>query len=198
MQRVLAVIAIGTALVGCGSEPHESGGSSNGRDIAAAEAFIDAFYSFDASELALHLDHAEKSKPVILYYQGWAEGGNYKIMNRQPCRSVGADSIACPVTVDDDLINALGFSFDVTDTFNLTFSKGEIIAVDPTSDDPQEFSDAETWVRKHRPALIEVPCEGFFDGGPTPGACVKAMVQGFKEFASSNGGRKEDSEPAAT
>jgi len=117
-------------------------------------------------------------------------------MNRPPCRSVGADSIACPITVDDDLINALGFSFDVTDTFNLTFSKGEITAVDPTSDDPQEFRDAEAWVRKHRSALIEVPCEGFFDGGPTPGACVKAMVQGFKEFASSRGARKEDSEPS--
>jgi len=67
MQRLLTVIAIGTALVGCGSEPHERGASSYSREIAAAEAFIDAFYSFNANELAGHLDHAEKSQPVILY-----------------------------------------------------------------------------------------------------------------------------------
>ena len=100
--------------------------------------------------------------------------------------------------VDDDLINALGLSFDVTDTFNLTFSNGEIIAVDPTSNDPPEFSDAESWVSKHRPELIEVPCKGYFDGGPTPGACVKAMVQGFKEFASSSETQMKSLEPAAT
>ena len=32
---------------------------------------------------------------------------------------------------------------------------------------------------------IEVPCKGYFAGGPTPGACCKAMVQGFKEYATS-------------
>ncbi len=190
MQRILAIVAIETALLGCGSEHRGAGRSVDGKEIAAAEAFIDAFYSFDASALAARLDHAESSKPVILYYQGWAEGGNYKIMNRQPCRWVEADSIACPVTVDDDLINALGFEFDVTDTFNLTISQGEIIAVDPTSNDPPDFSDAEKWVREHRPELIDVPCKGYFAGGPTPGACVKAMVQGFKEFASSKGTQK--------
>jgi len=192
MRRCLAAVTISTALIGCGSI-HNGGGIDGSEQIVArAEAFIDAFYSFDASVLAAILDRAESSRPTILFYQGWAQGGNYKIMNRKPCMPTGADSIACPVTVDDDLINALGITFDVTDTFNLTFSHGEIVAVETSSDDPPEFHNAEMWVRTNRPELIAVPCQGFFASGQTPGACVKAMVQGFKEYATIGGAEKKN------
>lgn len=163
-----------------------AGGSENDnavRDIAKAEAFIDAFYSFDPDRLGAFLVRAESSRADILFYQGWAEGGNYKVVDRKPCASVGANAIACPVTVDDDLINALGISLDVTDTFTLTFSHGEIVAVETGSNDPPEFHAAENWVTKHRPELINEPCQADFSG-PTPGDCVRAMVQGYKEFAS--------------
>ena len=198
MWRCLALVAISAALCGCGGTPNGDGGNSREQEVAKAEKFIDAFYSFDASVLAAILDHAESSKLDILFYQGWAQGGNYKIMNRKPCMPAKSDSIVCPVTVDDDLINALGITFDVTDTFELTFSSGEIIAVDSTSDDPPEFHNAKTWVRDHRPELIEVPCQGYFAGGPTPGACVKAMVQGFKEFAAIGGSEEKGDVSAAT
>jgi hypothetical protein len=46
-------------------------------NISTAENLIDAFYSFDASRLEATLEHAEDSAPSILYYQGWAEGGNW-------------------------------------------------------------------------------------------------------------------------
>jgi hypothetical protein len=175
MKLWLLIFATSSILLGCASKSNVAG--NNGID-----QFIDAFYSFDRSRLDALLEHAESSKPDILYYQGWAEGGNYKIVDRKPCTSAGESVIACPVTVDDDLGNALKFAYEVTDTFKLTFSGGEIIKVETSSDDPPEFYTAQEWIRTHRPELIEVACKGYFAGGPTPGECVKAMVQGFKEF----------------
>ena len=198
MKHCLAIFAISATLLGCDSNYDQAGIDTVEQDIAKAEEFIDAFYSFNPSRLAALLDRAENSKPDILFYQGWAEGGNYKIMNRKPCAPVRADSIACPVTVDDDLINALGITFDVTDTFELTFSRGDVIAVETSSDDPPEFHAAKDWVRRHRPELIEVPCQGYFAGGPTPGACVRAMVQGYKEFATIRGSERNSQGSAAT
>jgi hypothetical protein len=183
MRRCLASVAICTVLCGCGSTHATDGATSRQIEIAKAEEFVDAFYSFDANALANVLDGAASTKPEILHYQGWARGGNCKIMNRKPCMPEGADSIACSITVDDDLITALGITSDVTDTFHLTFSGGQVSAVETSSDDPPEFHQAEAWVRGNRPQLFEVPCPGYFAGGPTPGECVKAMVQGFREFA---------------
>jgi hypothetical protein len=40
-------------------------------------------------------------------------------------------------------------------------------------------------VEENRPELIAEPCKGFFDGGLTPGDCVRAMVRGYSEFAAS-------------
>lgn len=171
-------------LIGCNGRPTVAGGEINEQQLATAEAFIDAFYSFDPRRLSALLDHAPKSKPDILYYQGWAEGGNYKVLNRK-CAPAGADSIACPVTVDDDLINALGITWDVTDTFALTFSGQNIISVETSSNDPAEFYEAETWIKNNKPELLEEPCQVPTDNDSTPGACVKATVEGFKQFATS-------------
>src|SRR5688572_3624967 len=94
MRRYAAVAAICTVLNGCNSKPDPVGGEIN-EQLATADAFIDAFYSFDPRRLDALLGHAAKSKPAILYYQGWAEGGNYKIKDRKPCTPAGANSVAC-------------------------------------------------------------------------------------------------------
>jgi hypothetical protein len=190
MKQWMLLFAASAVLLGCARKSDVAGNDGIDPDVAKAEEFIDAFYSFDRNRLNALLDHAESSKPDILYYQGWAEGGNYKIVNRKPCAPVKANSIACPVTVDDDLINALGIAFDVTDTFELTFSDGEIVAVETSSDDPPEFHAAKEWVMSNRSELIEVPCKDYFAGGPTPGDCCRAVVQGFKEFANTAGSSK--------
>jgi hypothetical protein len=182
MKLWLLIFATSWILLGCASKSNVAGNDGIDPSVAKAEEFIDAFYSFDRSRLDAILDHAESSKPDILYYQGWAEGGNYKIVDRKHCTSAGESVIACPVTVDDDLGNALKFAYEVTDTFKLTFSGGQIIKVETSSDDPPEFYTAQEWIRTHRSELIEVACKGYFAGGPTPGECVKAMVEGFKEF----------------
>ena len=82
-------------------------------------------------------------------------------------------------------MKALRVQFNVTDTFHLSFSSGEIVSVTTSSDDPVLYEQGEAWVRKNRPELIEEPCKGYFAGGPTPGDCIRAMVQGLEEFASS-------------
>ena len=50
----------------------------------SAEAFIDAFYSYDPALLASVMDAGEEGDR-ILYYQAWAEAANYKIKKRKPC-----------------------------------------------------------------------------------------------------------------
>ncbi len=153
-------------------------------DLSTAESFVDAFYTFNPYRLRESLRSAVGSQPAILFYQGWAEGGHYTVASRAPCKRRDLRTISCSITVDDDLINALGIDFNVTDTFVLTFSDAHIVAVETDSDDPEEYHAASLWVRENRRSVIDEPCKGYFDGGPTPERCVQAMVEGFTEFAS--------------
>ena len=152
-------------------------------NVAAAERVIDAFYSFDRDRLAHVLSAAETSAPTILFYQGWAQGGNYRVRYRAPCQPEAADKVRCAITVEDDLIKALRLGIQVTDTFRITVTGGRVREVATSSNDPPLFEEALAWVRRERADRIRVPCEGFFAGGPTPGACVRAIVQGFAEFS---------------
>lgn len=154
--------------------------------LALAEAFIDAFYSFDPVALEFTLSAAPGSVSAITYYQGWAEGGNYKIVDRRRCEIKAANIVSCSITVEDDPMLALGIDFDVTDTFEISFTDQAITAVETSSDDIQLYYDARDWVRKELPALIEEPCRGYFDGGPTPGDCARAMAAGYIKFAASD------------
>jgi len=155
-------------------------------NVAAAEHFVDAFYSFDGDRLKSTLTSARDSVPSIVYYQGWAAGGHYSIVTRRPCVPEGIASASCSITVKDDLMRALGIPFDVTDTFHVTFANGQIVAVRTSSNDLKVFNDAEEWVRRKRPELVKQPCQGYFEGGPTPELCVQAMVRGYAEFATSD------------
>lgn len=155
--------------------------------IAAAEKFIDAFYSFDRSRLEpMLVNTTEAVQKDILYYQGWADGGHYKIVNRMPCAIDGTEKVKCPITVKDDHMAALGIPFDVTDTFHLSFKEGKISSVETTSNDLDVYTAAREWVNRMRPDLVSVPCKDFFAGGPTPQQCAQAMAQGYAEFAASD------------
>ncbi len=186
MRIVVGSIILALSLTGCGKSDNASTNPADDANVAAAEAFVDAFYSFDSPRLKTILSSAEESIPEISYYQGWAEGGNYQVVNRMPCKSDSATLVSCSITVKDDLIGALGIDFDVTDTFDLTLSEGKIISVRTSSNDPQTYHDAKKWVKRERAELIREPCQGYFAGGPTPGECVKAMVRGYAEFAESD------------
>ena len=185
-MRNLVSITVAFFLAGCIS-PGGVSRPKNDPNLLPAEAFIDAFYSFDPARLRNALAFAEKSIPQIFYYQGWAQGGNYRIVNRMPCQAKSTKEVTCSITVKDDLLGALGIPFNVTDTFHISLNAGKISAVKTSSNDPQAVYDAQEWVKRERPELLRVPCQGVFDRGPTPGECIKAMVRGLKEFAALKG-----------
>ena len=185
--KIAGATVIALALIACGDSSDSEDQRPGDQRSIAAEAFVDAFYSFDPDAIRAVLATAKDSIPSILFYQGWAEGGNYKVMKRMPCKVDNEGIVNCAITVRDDLIGTLGIDFNVTDTFHLTFRDGQIVSVSNSSNDPQAYYDANDWVKENRPELIEEPCKGYFDGGLTPGDCVRAMVQGFSEFAANGG-----------
>lgn len=158
------------------------GGCKSVQDnLDIANHFVDAFYSFDSTRLSDVLINAGESQLEILYYQKWAECGNYKVITRHNCIEKNDSTILCPVTVKDDLIGALKIDFNVTDTFHLIIKEGQIRNVITSSNDPEIYSCAKEWVKMNHPELIEKPCKGIWVRG-TPCECVKGMIKGFSLF----------------
>jgi hypothetical protein len=179
-MRVLVLLMAGLT-VGCATTT--GGPRSTVPELARAEALVDAFYSFDPARLRALMGSARGSRPRLLYYQGWAEGGNYVVVDRKPCRSDKTDEVRCDITVRDDLMPALGIDFDVTDTFHIRIRGGRIVAVRNSSNDPPELEQAFMLIARQRPTLLEKECRGFFNGGPTPQACVREVVEGLRQSA---------------
>ena len=180
-MRYLPAIALLLIVGGCSVKPANQNPDGEAQ-LATAERLIDAFYSFDPGPLQATLADAPTSQPQILYYQGWVEGGNYGIIQRQPCEFAPESEVVCAITVRDDLIAALDTGFWVTDSFHMTFDDGRIVRVVTSSNDPPEFEQALDWIQAERPEVMSGPCRGFFAGGPTPQACVRAVVDGFTDF----------------
>ncbi len=177
-----SLIALTLFASACARLPVSHLADLSNQNLQSAEKLIDAFYSFSPDELKPLLSKAESSAPTILYYQGWAEGGNYKIVNRQACKAESENVIRCAITVQDDPVLALKIDFNVTDTFTITFSGTEIVTVETSSNDKQIYLDAFNWVTKEMPEVMTGPCLGFFNGGLTPGDCARAMTQGYRKF----------------
>ena len=143
-----------------------------------AMEFIDAFYSFNRDSLQSNLTYADESQHSLLYYQKWAECGNYKVIKRNDFIKKNDSLILCPITVKDDLIGALELDFHVTDTFHLTIINGQIRTIETSSNDPDLYYEAKDWIKLNRPELIEKACKGASNACQ----CVKATVEGFVEF----------------
>lgn len=155
--------------------------------LANAEAFVDAFYSFDPDALVASLSSAPDSVASMLSYQGWAEGGHYKVLTRHGCQVVSTEYVECPVTVEDDLLLNLGSDFKVTDQFNLRFEGPSIVSVTTESDDPAIVGQAFDWVFVNHPEFADGPCAGFeIDDLETPQECAVAVTTAFEEFAASD------------
>lgn len=145
--------------------------------LAAAEAFRSTFYTFDGDALAALLGDSPNAG-FALFYQGWARGANYRVLDATPCEPTPDDRFRCSTTVEDDLLKALGIlDFNVTDTFTIGIDDdGTIGTIMLTSDDPPEVRAAFDWVFANRPELFQNECQGFFDGGPTPSECAVSFV----------------------
>jgi hypothetical protein len=147
-----------------------------------ANRFIDAFYSFNRDSLRVLMEHAPESQPEILYYQKWAECAHYQVIKRAQSFVKNDSMVIFPVTVKDDLMSALEIDFNVTDTFHISIVGGKIRAVTTSSNDPDEYYQAKEWVNANRSEFVEKPCEGIWQGGPTPCECVLGMIRGFRDF----------------
>lgn len=159
-------------LCGCGqSAPDER--------VRTAEAFVDAFYSWDAQRLGGLLTPGEDAD-AVLYYQRWAEAAHYQVQHRQPCRVADDDLIRCAITVVDDFGTALGYT--ATDTFTLTVADGAVTSVSFAGDDPPVFQALFDWLAETRPEVLSGPCRDLFAGGTTPGDCARAVAQGARDF----------------
>ena len=170
--------------IGCKNGTNSEALAHKNNNIDIANQFIDAFYSFNKDSLKSSLSYAEKSQPSILYYQKWAECGNYEILKRFKCKEMNDSLVICPITVKDDLMSALQLDLNVTDTFHITIKERQIRSVQTSSNDPDLYYKAEEWIKQNRPEIIEAPCVGAWEGGPTPCECIKATIQGLVEFKS--------------
>jgi hypothetical protein len=182
-MRLRLSIGLLFSLGGCAAAPSRQQISS---PLIAAERLIDAFYSFDPAQLRAAMSDAPSSQPKLLYYQGWAEGGNYAVLKRKPCHLASENEVSCDITVRDDLTAALRTGYWVTDTFHLTLEEGRIVKVRNSSDDPPDFDEAMKWLQRERPEIMTGPCKGFFAGGPTPQKCVMAVMDGFAAYRAAN------------
>jgi len=164
--------------IGCtGKTPKDSAGN-----IDIANAFVDAFYSFKRDSLQTLLSAAETSRAGMLYYQKWAECGNYQVLQRDSFFEKNDSTVIFPVTVKDDLMAALQIDFNVTDTFRITIRDGKIHDVQTSSNDPDEYYIAKEWVYAHRPQYVEEVCKGIWAEGPTPCECIQGMLKGFQDY----------------
>jgi len=146
-----------------------------------ANEFADAFYSFNAAALSPILDSAGDSKGNILFYQKWAECGNYKELNRAAVIEKSDTLIILPVTVKDDLMMALEQDLNVTDSFHLTIKNGRITSVNTSSNDPEIFYQARQWINTNRKELVDKPCS-MDPNNSNPCDCIKGMLKGLREF----------------
>lgn len=193
MRHCMTIFALATLAVSACQPTSPATPSTSTNDVTTlasaqleiSEDMIDAFYSFRPDQLQPFLASAGDTEERLLWYQGWAEGGNYKIVKRTPCELEEKNLVKCPITVEDDPVLALKLDFKVTDTFSISFEDTTIVKVETSSNDKPIYYEAAAWVRENLPEVMEGPCEGFFAGGPTPGDCARAMTDGYAQFAAS-------------
>ena len=82
MKQKHLALAILLIICGCKSPSKTESATDQAINTDIANKFIDAFYSFNRDTLVSLLSYAIESKPSILYYQRWAECGNYEIMQK--------------------------------------------------------------------------------------------------------------------
>lgn len=173
------IVIVSLLLFSCKNASQANNAPNN---IAVANAFIDAFYSFNRDSLENLLTAAKPSQANILYYQRWAECGNYIVLNRSKYFEKNDSVVIFPVTVKDDLAGALNLKYNVTDTFHIVIQNGKIRSVNTSSNDPELYYQGFKWIKQNRKDLIEKPCEGWGKDPAKACACVRGVIKGFTEF----------------
>ena len=180
ISRILISGCCLSALMGCSRELDPE--ATLAMQLQKAESMIDAFYSFEAERLRPILVKAGEAQAKLLDYQGWAEGGNYLVMERAPCILAESNKIDCAVTVQDDPVMALETGFNVTDTFHLSFEGEDIVGVQTSSNDQPIYFEARQWVEENMPGVMSGPCRREHGLRVTPGDCARAITDGYVRF----------------
>lgn len=180
INRILISGCCFSVLVGCTRELGPD--DTLAMQLQKAESMIDAFYSFESERLRPILNTAGDAQAKLLDYQGWAEGGNYLVMERAPCLPVASDKIDCAITVQDDPVLALETGFNVTDTFHLSFDGENIVDVTTSSNDQPIYYEARRWVEENMPEVMVGPCRRENGLRQTPSDCARAMTEGYARF----------------
>lgn len=181
-KSILLICGLLLYLVSCKNVSNKEDDINQTSNSDIATEFINAFYSFNKESLQSTLKYADDSRQTIIYYQKWAECGNYKVIKQNEFIIKNDSLVLCPITVKDDLIGALEVDFNVTDTFHLTIINKKIQSIETSSNDPDLFYEAKDWIKHNKPELTEKACEG----ASTACKCVKATVEGFIEFKAKN------------
>ncbi|WP_406684430.1 hypothetical protein N1F78_01495 [Seonamhaeicola sp. MEBiC1930] len=181
-KATLLIFGLLINMLSCKNVSHKRDSINKTLNSDIALEFITAFYSFNKNSLQSVLTDADDSRSDILYYQKWAECGNYKVVKQNDFIIKNDSLVLCPITVKDDLMGALEIDFNVTDTFHLTIINEKIKSIETSSNDPEIFYEAKDWIKQNKPELTENACEGTL----TPCECVKATVKGFIEFRAIN------------
>ena len=175
-MKSIRLVILGSILISLGATVVSN-------DLKSAEAFIDAFYSYDEVRLAETMDAGDEGERA-LYYQAWAEAANYQIKKRRRC-TLENGSAVCKITVTDDFGRALGYT--ATDTFVLTVENDLMIGVQSQGDDPPIFMELFDWISKNQPEVLAGPCADMFAGGQTPGECSRSVVLAANQFMKERG-----------
>ena len=183
-----------SALMGCSRELDPD--NTMAMQLKKAESMIDAFYSFEPEQLRPILNTAGDAQARLLDYQGWAEGGNYLVMERPPCTPMASDQIDCAITVQDDPVLALETGFNVTDTFHLSFDGENIVDVRTSSNDQPIYYEARQWVEENMPEVMSGPCRRENGLRVTPGDCARAMTDGYASFLRAKKSEEDGSDSA--
>ena len=174
-RRIVWACLLSVFVMGCSSNGDDQPDAS----IDVADKFLDAFYQFDQASLTEHLEPGSDADRV-LYYQAWAEAAHYKVKHRSACTRNEDGAIVCAITVTDDFGKTMGY--EATDTFTMKVQIDKIVAVSFKGDDPPIFEELFAWIAANQPEVLEGPCKDLFNGGTTPAACSRAVVEAARTF----------------
>ena len=169
----VAVLAILGLLGACGDEPPDR--------IEVAEEFLDAVYSLDPDRLdAAMASLPEDDRRFLTFYQGFAAASDYEVTDGPSCQ-VSGPNIQCSVRARDRFVDAVGLQAHEFERYTLSTRDGEVRDLRFRLQGPPALSEPFDWVVENRADVMDGPCRGFFDGGPTPDDCARAFFDAFEE-----------------
>ena len=158
--------------------------------VALAEEFIDALYAFDRDAmLAITVPRRTNIEETLLFHQGWAEGADYTLTDREPCefREGGAyGTVVCHITAKHDLLEAVGLPDEaVPHEITVYHKDGWVTGIEIIADHPPVLDAAIAWAMDTHPELtgFSGPCwEIEYLHVAVPQTCAIAVTEAIRGY----------------